>query len=257
MARDVMRWLYIPFANIQDDPTMPGNKKRYTDKYQARIGVIHHPEKLNDVDNDDVLIIGGHGMPGSKEIGVSVLDNNVSWHEMAARKLYNKPPATTYDTLTAHSLAERIFGSDLDLGHKHIKLLTCGGAGMAIVDAAGLNYADANNRHPAAWNFGGMAKSVQDCLVAVFAEEMGKKGYDKIMVRGYPGFVNAMGQDKTLTVESPDKRGSVQEHEVYNGWGGFKNEQYWKESVTLPTKLINEKFWFNNKGQRVIDYRAA
>jgi hypothetical protein len=41
-----------------------------------------------------------------------------------------------------------------------------------------------------------------ECLASVLAKALGLRGYTQVLVKGYPGFVNAMGEQKTLTVEA-------------------------------------------------------
>ena len=254
-TRDKKKWLFFPFHNIDNDPSMPGNAQRYKAKYASRglFDMMQWPTgDLSRVQFDEMLIIAGHGWHGKSSIGVNVLkpDNEVDPRETAARINHGKPAATKEETLSAHALADRIQKSGLRQNHVHIKLITCGGAGMAVLsqtDAARTAFPQNGIA------FGDFAMT--NCLAPVFAKEMGLLLYNNIMVRAYPGFLAADMIDKKLTVELPQGRpGRNLTHEVWDGADGFKMETYYENVAVIPTKHIAEKYWFNAGGDRVRDY---
>ena len=86
-------WIYFPFKDIEHDPTMPSNAKRYQDKYPNFQGALKRDDSLRDFRNDDMLIVAAHGLPNmSNEIGVSVLNPNVSEQEKQIRTLTGGAP---------------------------------------------------------------------------------------------------------------------------------------------------------------------
>src|SRR5262249_5832783 len=68
------KWLYFAFKDISADPTMPGNLKRYQDKYGGQLTVRQFGDGnlLNDVGDDDMFIVNGHGDAEDDRIGVQV-----------------------------------------------------------------------------------------------------------------------------------------------------------------------------------------
>src|ERR1700744_6176528 len=105
---------------------MPANAKRYEDKYGAAglFELVKWPNgRLDQVQNDEMLIIPGHGWHGTSDIGVSVLKDykDVDPREKAARLAHGNPPATTQESFGAATLADRLHKSGLDQNHVHIK----------------------------------------------------------------------------------------------------------------------------------------
>lgn len=258
-------WVYFPFKDIEHDPTMPSNAKRYREKYKNFQGVLMRDDSLGNVQNDDMLIVAAHGLPGnSNQIAVSVLNPDVSTMEKAARILTNRPPATMFDTIEANDLADLIKKNGLDLGHKRIKFITCGGAGMGVIDPDSVKWKSGKGATIAGSTIGDVTgadfaqlKHNTDCFAAVFARAMHKRDYLQLRVRAYPGFVNAQALQKIITLEFSGK-GYELNHEVYNesanwGLGGFEQKRTWEERVgDIPSKAI-EKFWFDGTGQRVTE----
>ena len=224
-----MKWLYFPFKNIDNDPTMPRNLKRYQDKYGANLTVRRLGNLLLDVPDDDMLIIAGHGLPKDSRIGVTVIEDSLFG------TLFSK---TTQETLTANDLAKLLMRSGLPSGHRYLKTISCGGAGMAVAD-------DTNVRMDSS---GGKVmelplkevKSV-DCFASVLSQAMRELGYYRLLVRGYPGFVNACGLQKLVTMESGSKLGFS-----YSYWGDGKVPM-----VEAPTKSLEEEYWFDGWGRLV------
>jgi len=204
--RHFRKWLYFPFQDISHDAEMPGNRKRYEEKYGERLIVKQKgdPRCLADIHDDEMLIIAGHGLPDKSAIGVtdhagvkhdikiSSPEINVTFHSV-------KP---TQITITANDLAKELDETaELPKTHIYIKLITCGGAGMVAVDdntkSKGKNGVTTDipivpNSH----------QHMTECLASVLAKALGLRGYTQVLVKGYPGFVNAMGQQKTLIVEA-------------------------------------------------------
>jgi hypothetical protein len=108
-----------------------------------------------------------------------------------------------------------------------------------------------------------------DCLASVLAKALGQRGYQNVMVKGYPGFVDAMEQQKVVTVEgtsttSQEKRqpksgaqdllAQQTNDEFAKKWaqGAIHGREYWGQGDVgmvrnIPTKLVND-YWFDSKG---------
>ncbi|HSW04515.1 hypothetical protein [Aquabacterium sp.] len=203
-----MKWLYFPFQDVSADPTMPSNEARYRSKYGPGLTVLQYPHRLDHVPDDDTFIVAGHGLPGMDAIGVSVLDENASSFENSIRALAGKGPAKRQVTMQANDLAQQLRDAELPRTHKRIKLITCGGAGMAILDDAKVEWdssVDAAARTvkdvPAA-PFA--SANTANCFASVFAKAMAQRDYTQLRVRAYPGFVNANGVQNPSPVKTPN-----------------------------------------------------
>jgi hypothetical protein len=106
------KWLYFPFTDITNDATMPGNKKRYEEKYGERLIVRQKGQlaSLVDIGDDEMLIIAGHGLPDSQKIGVTT-NPGVKKHIVIASHeidvLFTEV-APTQVTMTANDLADEL-----------------------------------------------------------------------------------------------------------------------------------------------------
>jgi hypothetical protein len=198
------KWLYFPFQDITHDATMPGNRERYEQKYKSRLIVKQKgdPRCLADIHDDEMLIIAGHGLPDQSAIGVT--DNKGAKHEIKISSpeidvhFYSVKP--TQITMTANDLAKELDETaGLPKNHMYINLITCGGAGMVAVDDTKFMGKDGVFTAPVVDN---SHQHMAECLASVLAKALGLRGYTQVLVKGYPGFVNAMGQQKTLTVEA-------------------------------------------------------
>jgi hypothetical protein len=237
------KWLYFPFKDISNDPTMPGNQKRYEDKYGTGVTVLMKGARLMYVKEQDMLIIAGHGLPNSGKIGVTT-EQGISF-EVLGKTVWVKDP--TEQTMTANDLAEEIADAKLPKNHKYIKLITCGGAGMVAVDdaKATIDTGKVTAVSVTAHSHGA------DCLASVLAKALGLKGYQSVMVKGYPGYVNAMGNKKTVAVEgTSDLSQSKKWYQEIIG-GTELGLSYWKDGsvgmVRVPANLLNE-YWFDKDG---------
>jgi hypothetical protein len=100
--------------------------------------------------------------------------------------------------------------------------------------------------------------STADCLASVLAKAMAQPGRDftRLLVRGYPGFVNAVGVQKFLSIESASGNGFKGVSE--DTWTGEK-EVYWNTNMMkVPTRALTDpdtglkaRFWFDGTGNRV------
>lgn len=234
------KWLYFPFSDISKDTTMPQNRKRYEDKYGQDLTVRFKGSQLNDVGDDDMLIIAGHGLPNSSLIGIGT-EETVSILGIT----FSRP---TQVTMTANDLAQELVDANLPRTHRYIKLITCGGAGMVAVDDAKATIANnvvasvpvVNHSHQS------------DCLASVLAKELGRMLYGNVMVKGYPGFVNAIGAQKVLTVEATSEFSMTKKWYQHVTGGVERGYEYWKDGSVgmarnIPTKLMND-YWFNSSG---------
>lgn len=224
-----MKWLYFPFKNIDSDPSMPKNLQRYQAKYGAGLTVRKLGNLLLDVPDDDMLIIAGHGLPGDDRIGVTVTADSLFGTLFGS---------TTQQSMTANDLAKLLLRSGLPLGHKRIKTITCGGAGIAVADTAGARL-DATGTKVVDLPLKEV-KSV-DCFASVLSQAMLKRGYRRLLVRGYPGFVNATGLQKMITVESDTAQGFTRDY-----WGDGNTPL-----VRASTKSLEEEYWFDGWGKLV------
>jgi hypothetical protein len=239
MAR---KWLYFPFKDISKDTSMPQNKQRYEEKYGEQLTVAFKGDALGAIKDDEMLIIAGHGLPNLAEIGVTAYEGPA-----IAAWILQKP---TQITTTANDLADELVAAKLPLTHKYIKIITCGGAGMVSVNDGKATVAD------------GKVTAIDvvlhthetDCLGSVLAKALGQKGYAGIMVKAYPGFVNATGAKKSVSVEGISPASQEKNKGLF---GGAKSEArlgspYWRDGkigmVPVPTKLLND-FWFDRTGE--------
>ncbi len=250
MAR---KWLYFAFDDISQDPTMPGNCKRYEEKYGADLTVVMKGESLSLVESDDMLIIAGHGLPHTSDIAITTGPATKKSH-----KILGIPAQTT---MTANDLADQLKKSGLPIKHKYIKLLTCGGAGMVAVDDEN---AKIDNGKVTAIT---VSKHIHEheCLASVLAASLGKRDYNDVRVKGYPGFVDATKQQKMVSVEGTSTHSQIRQmveltEQTEEGEKKSKVAMgraqyglfYWKEGtmgmVSIPSKFLND-FWFNSKGE--------
>ncbi|MGH2390957.1 MAG: hypothetical protein ACRDIE_22380, partial [Chloroflexota bacterium] len=249
------KWLYFPFDDVSNDPTMPGNRQRYESKYGQDLTVVGKGQLLSLVGDNEMFIIAGHGLPNSSRIGITTelgtkLDlgkffGNVKTVTMTFAQ-------STQVSVTADDLADQLLLSHLPPSHKYIKLITCGGAGMAAVDEAKAQYG-ADKKTPTAIPVTGHSHET-DCLASVLAKALGLRGYRGVMVKGYPGFVNAMGQQKTVTVEATSAAAQFKEwyQTLFCTDGVALGSDYWKGGtvpmVSIPSKLLND-YWFDATGK--------
>jgi hypothetical protein len=232
-----VKWLYFPFKDISADPVMPENLKRYQKKYGANGLIVRQFGDgyfLDRVGDDDMFIVAGHGAPEDERIGVSV----------KAGGFFGMFGQTVQESITANDLADMLYDWGLPRSHKYIKTISCGGAGMATAadaQARALGQDDAQELVVVPLK----AVNSTNCFASVFAKAMFKRGYWQILVRGYPGFVNAMELQKMLTMESEDQ-GSTGRGFTTKDWGDNKVKM-----VKVPTKTVYQDFWFDGYGRRV------
>jgi len=221
-----VRWFFVPFKDYSNDPTMPGNAKRYRDKYgKDDVRVVTLGDDLRDVKAGDMLIVAGHGLPGDDRLGVTVAE--LSWevnkHVIAVRE----------DTITANDLAEKLDKQDLPHDHVFVKTISCGGAGMGVLDHE-------NQWRNKLFPLGhSPLKELKyaDCFASVLAKALAKRGYERILVAGYPGFVDATVPQKIVTLES-DSPQAVDHPD-------------WKEGKTFGVHArYVDQIWFDGKGAR-------
>lgn len=235
------KWLYFPFNDISQDTTMPQNRKRYEEKYQTRLTVAFKGDSLSGVKDDDMLIIAGHGLPNSDKIGVTT--------NPGTKILGVTVVAPTQATMTANDLADEIATARLPDSHRYIKLITCGGGGMAAVDDK--NATITNNKVTAIPVT--THSHATDCLASVLAKALGQRGYNSVMVKGYPGFVNGQGAQKTVSVEGTSDTSQKKKlyQELFHTGGVALGSDYWKDGtvgmVTIPSNLVND-YWFDKNG---------
>jgi hypothetical protein len=262
-----MKWLYFPLPNdIKDDPTMPANKKRYEDKYnkwfeERKLEVVQYPGSLDKVQIEDTLIVAGHGLPGNENIGLSVDNPNTPMQERIERFVGRHRPNTMQVTLQANDLADRISQAGLKKEHKYIKLITCGGAGMAVADMNSIVLKQGVEKGKE--TIGDVVSislasvNTANCLASVLAIAMAQqpRGFTQLLVRGYPGFVNATHLQKFLTLETTSGQGSP----------GVAKDTYTKTEHTYwPNPMLTfsigaikntdgqkARFWFDKTGQQV------
>jgi hypothetical protein len=259
-----MKYLYFPFQNdIDYDPSMPSNKKRYADNYGNNLQVIQYPGSLAQVQNDETLIVAGHGLPGNGKIGLSIDDPGTPLMERAGRFLGNHRPKTLQVTLQTNDLADRISQAGLNKGHKYIKLITCGGAGMAVADVNSIVWKDANvpmngRKIEDVSSIFLASVSTADCLASVLAKAMAQPGrnFTRLLVRAYPGFVDANGVQKFLRLESSSGEGAKGVSK--DTWTGVEHVYWPNKMMKVPISAIKdsrtgqkERFWFDSTGQRV------
>jgi hypothetical protein len=257
-----MKYLYFPFANdIDFDPTMPANKSRYETKYGNNLQVVQYPDSLAQVDNDEMVIVAGHGLPGNDKVGLSIDDPNTPRLERLGRWAGRHQPKTQQLTMAANDLADRISQAGLKKNHKHIKLITCGGAGMAIADETSIVWSQTPAKQRKVEDVVSIslaAVNTADCLASVLAKAMAQPGRDftRLLVRGYPGFVNAVGLQKFLSLETSSGNGFKGVSE--DTWTGEKKVYWDKNMMKIPVKALKDpntglkaKFWFDGRGNRV------
>ncbi len=232
--------LYFPFTDISRDSTMPQNRARYESKYGGGLKVRFKGDPLHDVKDDEMLIIGGHGLPDSSKIGVSV-DAGVTILGVQVR-------SPTMVTMTANDLAAELAAAGLPTTHKYIKLITCGGAGIVAVDDKRATIANGRvTGLPVARH-----NHVAECLGSVLAKALGQRHYEDILVKAYPGFVNGTQNDKMLVVEG------TSELSQKSGWLSYvtgtvdRGMSSWKGGTVgmlgnVPTKIMND-YWFDKNG---------
>ncbi|MGH7070095.1 MAG: hypothetical protein ACREFO_08770 [Acetobacteraceae bacterium] len=74
------------------------------------------------------------------------------------------------------------------------------------------------------------------------------------MVKGYPGFVDAMGQQKMVTLEATSAAAQFKEwyQKLFATDGVALGRDYWKDGkvamVSIPSKLVND-YWFDSSGR--------
>jgi hypothetical protein len=163
--------------------------------------------------------------------------------------------------MAANDLSDRISGAGLNKNHKHIKLITCGGAGMAIADENSIVWGPtpANQRTVEdVVSISLASATTADCLASVLAKAMAQpgRGFTRLLVRGYPGFVNAMGLQKFLSLESSSGNGFKGVSE--DTWTGERKVYWDTKMMKVPVRAIKDpntglkaKFWFDRTGNRV------
>ncbi|MGH7078387.1 MAG: hypothetical protein ACREFU_09835 [Acetobacteraceae bacterium] len=248
------KWLYFPFDDISKDPTMPGNRKRYEEKYKANLTVVMLGDLLHLVGDDEMFIIAGHGLPGSSEIGITTGPGKTKAHRVLG--------IDAQSTMTANDLADHLLKAGLPKTHKYIKLISCGSAGMVAVDDknATIDSSDTKNPKVAAVTVTTHIHEAE-CLASVLAAALGKRDYNDVLVKGYPGFVNAMNPQKTVSVEGTSEASQVRQMvELVQESGPVTVEmeraqhgvRYWQRGmvgmVRIPAKLLNN-YWFDKSGQ--------
>lgn len=165
-----MRYLYLPFSNYQSDASWTGTINRYKRRGHKVIEHSYGWKPLRALKAVDVLIIMGHGGKGSDDRGsLSVkrvdLQGNSTWSEM-----------------TFNDLAEQLESDGLPKNHRIVKSLTCYGSGALKLDGvtdqlSGKNY---------------------DYFARLLAKALGLRGYNNIVVGGYPGTVGSTTDQKKV-----------------------------------------------------------
>lgn len=248
------KWLYFPFDDVSQDPTMPGNRQRYETKYGQNLTVVGKGQPLNLVGDNDMFIIAGHGLPNKSDIGVTT-EKGTTLDLGKFGGMFKQVTMTfshgKQERMTADDLADQLATGTgpLPLTHKYIKLITCGGAGMVTVDEAKATFDSTNT----ATAIPVTAHSHEtDCLASVLAKALGLRHYNQILVKGYPGFVNAMGAQKKVTVEASAGAQFKEWYQKLFGTDGVAlGADYWKDGtvgmVSIPSKLVND-YWFDSSG---------
>jgi hypothetical protein len=258
-----MKTLYFPFQDdIKDDTSMPANRERYRKKYGASLRVVQYPGSLAEVGIEETLIVAGHGLPGSDKIGLSVDDPATPRTERWGRYVLGHRPRTMQLTLTADNLADRISAAGLKKAHKRIKLITCGGAGMGVVDTESVAWKDGtqdgNRTIDDLTSIKLKELKSADCLASVLAKAMAQpgRGFTQVIVRGYPGFVNCTELQKFLSIESSSGEGHS--GVSTDSWTKVSTTYWAPKMANVPnSKIIDPatgekaKFWFDSKGNRV------
>ncbi|MGH7121068.1 MAG: hypothetical protein ACREFP_19115 [Acetobacteraceae bacterium] len=253
------KWLYFPFDDVSQDKTMPGNRQRYETKYRQNLTVVGKGQLLSLVGDNDMFIIAGHGLPNSSRIGVTT-EKGTSFDLGLLGGIAKRVTMTfshgTQVSITADDLADQLLLAHLPPSHKYIKLITCGGAGMAAVDETKATYDPGKPQKSETLTFIPVTghSHEDDCLASVLAKALGLRGYGAVLVKGYPGFVDAMGQQKMVTVEVTSAAAQFKEwyQKLFATDGVALGKDYWKGGkvgmVGIPSKLVND-YWFDSSGK--------
>ncbi|UNC12720.1 hypothetical protein FE249_00015 [Acidiphilium multivorum] len=200
-----MRYLYLPFSHYQADDSWAGTVDRYRSKGHTVIEHSRTWKPLRALGANDVLIIMGHGGKGASGRGfLSVkrvdLHGNETWPEM-----------------TANDLAIQLESDGLSKNHRIVKSLTCYGGGAWKLDG---------NNHQ-------LYGKDNDYFAKLLAMALGLRGYNNIVVGGYPGTVGSTTDQKMVFFR------------VINNGAGNYNPDPDGEVGTSTTGYIQ---WFDSHG---------
>lgn len=166
-------WLYIPFPDLTNDPTvrMMANDLRQAGLRFRAVDDDAGGSFLAGVQDDDLLLLGAHGLANYNTIFIK--------------------GAAGMDALSADQLAGRITAAGLRKTHETLLLLTCSGGGRSVmkVDTEAMSVTpqmmtlDFGQYGRA----GPVARSPYKCLASVLGKALGQRGYRSIQVGGFPG----------------------------------------------------------------------
>jgi hypothetical protein len=170
--------------------------------------------------------------------------------ERTGRFLGRHRPKTLQITLQANYHADRTSQAGLNKGHKYIKLITCGGAGMAIADENSIVWKDASvpmgkRKIKDVASISLASVDAANCLASVLAKAMAQPGRDftQLLVRGCPGFVDANGLQRFLSLESSSGQGFKGVSK--DTWTGIEHT-YWNNKmmkVPISACYVRHSVW--------------
>jgi len=172
-------YLYFPFTNWEEDSVLKNDVKGFKKVgLEFELAERSTEKCLAPVNDDDLLIISGHGGVGSANISMV--------------------GATGRVRLPASSLADLLATDGLPKTHQSILLITCYGGGMSSITSAEGNAdlsgseqssvpSKAASTRVAAKNLELISNKAGECLASILAKGLGMKGYYSILVGGWPG----------------------------------------------------------------------
>jgi hypothetical protein len=166
---------YNPFRKGQDYK-LQGNRARFENKLHFdTLDSAAGKRPLKDVDPNHVLVIDGHG--GNRKRG----------------KIVNMTQLTdNTEFLTAEQLADRLIEDGLSRDHKVIRMSNCFAGGLRL-------RADSNGNYHASLRRNQQEQGV--CFASQLAQALGRRGFDNIVVGGYPGTVHVANVDDPVQIE--------------------------------------------------------
>lgn len=219
-----MHYLYFAFTNYKDDIQHVMTRKRYEKKYgkssgnkhgeknkhvflYRKQGLIHRdPTPLRVVEQDDVLIIMGHG--GKDETNKICV------------KQKTKGGKVQYEFKTQDQLAAQLEAEGLSKNHKVIKLISCYAGGASSIDSDNNQFIDANPD--------------KEFFAQLLAKALGRRGYRNIVVGGYAGTVGSSRVGNPNKVFYPVVNDSTNRYDLDSDgeWGaGTKDQMFWFNSA--------------------------
>jgi hypothetical protein len=171
----MLHYVYYPFPETSASGPNATVLKRFTEKYSKSANNRHDEnagnhsgkvlrykgEKLNDLQNDDMLMISSHG--GSS-------DPTTVMSDIGARDKYNEG-----ERLTAKGLARQLSDADLPKKHVLVKMLSCYAAGVLTQSGDGVTRS-------------GMGGTGEDFFAKLLAIELKKYfEFEAILVGGFAG----------------------------------------------------------------------